>query len=154
MTGVNINRANIERDQARIGRIWGDRIGERIQTAARERAPVDEGTLRTSIVYVLVPGPGGRMHVVIGSPLPYARYIHEGTGIYGPHGTPIVPTRLKSATGGPPHLKFKPSGAGLGVSLPPGMRGFVFAKSVKGIKPNPFMVDALADVMGQIERLR
>lgn len=150
---ANLNHHVIAQEQARLSEIWGDRVGRRVRNAGRKRAPIDEGTLRNSIEYV-VDVRGNKTHVTIGSPLPYARYIHEGTGIYGPKGTPIVPLRAKSPTGRPAALKFKPSGAGLGVSLPPSARGWMFAASVKGIRPNPFLIEALRDVMGQIERLR
>lgn len=141
---VRINHGQIARDKARLGEEWGDRVGRRVQNAARRRAPVDEGTLRNSIEYVVTVGPNST-HVTIGSPLPYARYIHEGTGIYGPQGTPIVPVTREV-------LKFQVKGSGgkrRGRSAP-----WVFAKSVKGVRPNPFMVDALIEVMGRVERLR
>ncbi|QGJ95812.1 tail completion or Neck1 protein [Gordonia phage EMoore] len=141
---VRINSGNIARDKARIGERWGDRVGRRVQNAARRRAPVDSGALRNSIEYVVTVGPN-RTHVKIGSPLPYARYIHEGTGIYGPQGTPIVPTTRQV-------LKFQvkgSSGRRRGRDAP-----WVFAKSVKGVKPNPFLVDALVEVMGRVDRLR
>lgn len=150
---ADLNHGVIAREKLRLGAIWGDRVGRRVVKAARELAPIDTGALRTSIEYVMDVR-GDRVHVVIGSPLPYARYLHEGTGIHGPHGTPIVPLRAESPSGGPAALKFKPSGAGLGVALAAGNRKFVFARSVQGIRPNPFLVKALRAVMVQIEELR
>lgn len=139
---VRINRQQIAADRSRLSTQWGHRVGQRVQNAARKRAPVDEGTLRNSIEYV-VEVAGTRTHIVIGSPLPYARYIHEGTGIYGPKGTPIVPVTRKA-------LKFQVKGA-TGRRRGADAR-WVFAKSVKGIEPNPFLVDALVDVMGSLTR--
>ena len=141
---VRINSSNIAADKSRLGQQWGHRVGRRVQNAGRRRAPVDEGTLRNSIEYVVDVRPAST-HVTVGSPLPYARYIHEGTGIYGPKGTPITPVTRQV-------LKFQVKGS-------TGKRRgkdaqWVFAKSVKGIKPNPFLVDALVDVMGQVNRLR
>lgn len=141
---VRINSGNIARDKARIGQQWGHRIGGRVQNAARKRTPVDTGALRTSIEYTVDVRPNST-HVTIGSPLEYARYIHEGTGIYGPKGAPIVPVTRQV-------LKFQVKGS-------TGKRRgkdakWVYAKSVKGVKPNPFLVDALVDVMGQVNRLR
>ncbi|URP21097.1 hypothetical protein SEA_FLATWOODS_30 [Gordonia phage Flatwoods] len=142
---VRLNRQVIAAEQSRLGMEWGRRVGRRVQNAARRRAPVDEGTLRNSIEYV-VDVRGTRTHVTIGSPLPYARYIHEGTGIYGPKGTPIVPVTRQA-------LKFQVKGAS-GRRRGRGAK-WVFAKSVRGIKPNPFLVDALVDVMGSLtQRLR
>lgn len=63
----------------------------------------------------------------VGSPLRRATWIHDGTGIYGPRRQPIRPTRAK-------RLRFKPKGASR----------FVYAKSVKGMKANPFLKDALS----------
>ena len=81
------------------------------------------------------------------SPLPYAEYVHEGTGIYGPKGTPIVPVTKKA-------LKFKWDGPG-GAVRSKDKRGYVFAKSVKGQKANPFLARALRTVMGVVrERTR
>lgn len=139
---VRINRANIAADRSRLGNQWGRRVGRRVQNAARRRAPVDEGTLRNSIEYV-VDHRGTRTHITVGSPLPYARYIHEGTGIYGPKGRPIVPTTRQA-------LKFQIKG-GSGRRRGADAR-WVFAKSVKGVQPNPFLVDALVDVMGSLTR--
>jgi hypothetical protein len=63
----------------------------------------------------------------VGSPLRKAVWIHGGTGIYGPRRTPIRPTRAK-------RLVFKPKGS----------NRVVYAKSVKGMKANPFLSDALS----------
>lgn len=62
----------------------------------------------------------------IGTRVFYGRFVHEGTGIYGPRKQLIVPKRAKA-------LRFKPKGG----------TGFVYVKSVKGMKPNRFLTDAL-----------
>jgi hypothetical protein len=54
---------------------------------------------------------------------PYSGYVHEGTGIYGPYKTPIVPVHAKA------------------LKTPYGYR-----KSVKGQKPQPFYLEALAEI--------
>jgi hypothetical protein len=78
----------------------------------------------------------------VGTPLEYARYLHEGTGIYGPKGTPIRPVTAKV-------LRFKPGRMigplpkGQAGSSPENRGGWVFARSVKGIPPHPFLVEAL-----------
>lgn len=53
----------------------------------------------------------------------YGIYVHEGTGIYGKHNRPIVPTTKKALA--------------WGLNMGGGKMQFVFA-SVKGQKPNPF----------------
>jgi len=50
----------------------------------------------------------------------YAKFVHDGTGIYGPRKKPIFPVRAKV-------LSFRINGKK------------IFAKSVKGQKPNPFL---------------
>ena len=116
-------------------------ICDAVASEAKRNVKRDTGILAASIeptvnVY-------GRLVVGrVGSPLEYARYLHEGTGIYGPKGKPIVPVTAKA-------LRFKP-GRMIG-PLPAGQRGtspedrgeWVFARSVKGIPPHPFLVEAL-----------
>lgn len=62
----------------------------------------------------------------IGTRLRRGRWIHDGTGIYGPRRQLIRPKQAKL-------LRFKPKGSGR----------VVYAKSVKGMKANPFLKDAL-----------
>jgi hypothetical protein len=85
---------------------------------------VNTGQLRASITIVplLYRGfPAFR----VGSPLKHARFVHDGTGIFGPHHQLIKPTSAKA-------LRWQGN-----------MGEFVFAKSVKGMPPNPFLKDAL-----------
>lgn len=86
---------------------------------------VDTGRLRASIATVVVYRNGDPV-VLIGTNVRYARWVHDGTGIYGPHHTPIVPRRAK-------FLRFRPRGSSR----------YVYARSVKGMRPNPFMRNAL-----------
>ena len=117
-------------------------IGRQVVNHARADCPVDSGQLRSSITHhVTLVGRTARMRV--GSPLERAKWIHEGTGIYGPHKKPIVPVSAKALKFPTPKI-FGPMPRG--VSRSPG--GFVFAKSVKGIPPNPFLTEALKTVLG------
>jgi hypothetical protein len=102
----------------------------RVQTAAKrnlQRPPqrVNTGLLRASITWQLL-----QLHgypaVRIGTNVKYARYVHDGTGLYGPKHSYITPKRGK-------YLVFKLAGE-------PGM---IFAKRVKGMRPNPFLKDAM-----------
>jgi len=102
----------------------------KIQAQARknlQRAPtrVKTGHLRASILIVPYKAKGYTAFRV-GSDLNYARYVHDGTGIYGPKHHLITP---KSA-----HVLAWHGNEG----------EFVFAKHVKGMRPNPFLRDALA----------
>lgn len=143
MAGAEIHRAAFDRGTQQAANRWAHRLGTRIVAEARQKCPVDEGTLRASIDYVATVG-NGSAKVVVGSPLDYAEYLHTGTGVHGPRGTPIVPVTREA-------LKFKWDGPGK-ATRSKDKRGFVFAKSVKGIKPNPFLADALQAVMGAVQR--
>ncbi len=99
----------------------------RVLNAARRLAPVDRGQLRASLHVEFTNGPAGPI-ARIGSNLPYALYVHEGTGVFGPRGAPIRPVRGR-------YLVFTPRGA----NRP------VFARSVKGMPGRPFLLQALND---------
>lgn len=77
----------------------------------------------------------------VGTALEYARYLHEGTGIYGPKRTPIRPVTAKA-------LRFKPGRmigplpAGKAGTSPENRGGWVFATSVRGVPPHPWLVEA------------
>lgn len=63
----------------------------------------------------------------IGTPMRYARAVHDGTGLFGPKKRKITP-KTKQA------LRFKPKGSSR----------FIVRRSVKGMVANPFLADALA----------
>jgi hypothetical protein len=90
-----------------------------------ERAPrrIDTGRLRSDIhVQMLMKGktPLGR----VGFSVFYGLYVHDGTGLYGPKGHMIKPKNGK-------FLRWKSK------------HGWVYAKAVRGMKPNPFLKDAV-----------
>lgn len=89
-----------------------------IEAIARKGAPVKTSNLANSGSSEV--DKDGSEGVVIFS-APYARYAHEGTGLYGPHKTKIVPTRKRAL--------FWP-----GASHP--------VRSVRGMKGTPFLTDA------------
>jgi len=110
------------------------RRGLRVESAAKRNISglgnsgprrVDTGRARASITTSLV-SRGGQPAVVVGSNVEYIRYIHDGTGIYGPRRRPIRPH-------GHQFLRFRPKGG----------RRYVYAKQVKGMRPNPFLLKAL-----------
>jgi hypothetical protein len=87
---------------------------------------IDSGRLRSSVTTVMVER-NGDLAVLIGTNVRYARYVHDGTGIYGPRRQMIRPKRAKL-------LRFKPKGSSR----------YVFAKQVRGMVPNMFLVSALS----------
>lgn len=86
---------------------------------------IDTGLLRASISVELRRGPRGLL-VRVGTNVKYAIYVHEGTGIYGKNARPIKPRTKR-------YLRFKVKGT----------QRYVYAKEVKGMKGNPFLVAAL-----------
>lgn len=103
-------------------------IGRRIRNEAVRRCPVDEGRLRASITNTVTVD-GNRIIVRVGTVVEYAMAVHNGTGIYGPSGQRIRPVTAKV-------LSWQPRS---------GPR--VFAKSVKGQRGNPFLTDAMKEVL-------
>ena len=150
MAQISIDRAQLTRmfqDQAIA---WANAMGQKVVNEAKDRCPVDTGRLRSSIAYTIDLTPSTCV-LKVGSDLEYARYIEEGTGIYGPEQRRIRPTSKKA-------LKFPTPRAGgprrQGATGEPAQadRGFVYAASVAGRPPNPFMADALAAVFGAAAR--
>lgn len=147
---VEMNRQRMAIALATAAGRWADTAGRRVANAAREHCPVDEGRLRASITHTVTLTSATSAKVRIGSPLEYAKWVHEGTGIYGPHRTPIVPVSAKA-------LKFKP-GPMIG-PLRAGQRrtsrrntAFIFRASVRGSPPRPFLTQGLEDVFGTVNR--
>lgn len=100
----------------------------RVANRAKQKVGVDSGRLRSSINHTLNID-GARIVGRVGSLVDYARYHHDGTGIYGPTGRPITPRNGK-------FLVFPGKGGGT-----------VFARQVRGSPPNPFLVSALEETV-------
>lgn len=109
--------------------------GIRVQNKARRNLAgttgsgprrIDTGLLRASIHTNLQTG-GEFLVMRVGSGQYYALWVHDGTGIYGPRATKIKPKTAK-------YLKFKWKKMG--------NKTFYF-KSVRGMKPNPYLKNAL-----------
>lgn len=119
--------------------------GERVLRRARRNLEgaglsgprrIRTGRLKSSVKKELVVRPEG-LSMRIGTTLYYARYVHDGTGIYGPKRRVIKPKRAKA-------LVFRAAyGRKSGR-----YKGYVVVKSVKGMKPNPFLVEALPAFSG------
>jgi len=103
-----------------------------VQTLARQNllrsTGFDTGRLSASIKVEKITI-NGVVAFKVGTKVPYWIYIHEGTGIYGPKGEPIKPKNAKA-------LRWRGPGGDV-----------IFARSVKGIPPNPFLRDAFNTVM-------
>jgi len=110
------------------------RRGVRVQAQARRYLGgtdadhpkrVNTGNLR-STVYALPVVVDGAPGCRVGSRVWYASLVHSGTGLYGPRHRMITPKRGKV-------LVFRPKGS----------NRVVYARKVRGMKPNPFLKDAL-----------
>lgn len=101
-----------------------------VEGEAKRKCPVDEGYLRASITSG-VKVSGGDIIGYIGSPVEYAPYVHEGTGIYARNGqgrkTPWA------WYGGSKKWKGK--------------------HFTKGQKPKPFLTNALFENKSRIEKI-
>lgn len=87
---------------------------------------IDTGLLRASIHTNLLSG-GPYLTMRVGSGQYYALWVHDGTGIYGPRATKIKPKTAKYLV-----FRWKKMGNKL-----------MFLKSVKGMKANPYLKNAL-----------
>lgn len=78
---------------------------------------------------------GSRVVGRVGTDVEYAAYVMIGTGLYGPKRHLIRPVSKKV-------LSWVPRTAGQGGAK----SGRVFARYVRGVKPRPFLVEALEKV--------
>jgi hypothetical protein len=94
------------------------------QNIARLETPVKTGRLRNSISIALTDN-----KAVVFTKVNYGVYVHQGTGIYGPHRAPIIPKQKK--------IMATTKNPGWGTRNKAGY--YIIGKSVKGQRPNPFM---------------
>lgn len=77
--------------------------------------------------------PGDRLGPTKENYAAYPYYVHEGTGIYGIFHRPIRPVRSR-------FMRFV------------GRTGLVFARTVRGQRPQPYVAEAFADVIVFVEQ--
>jgi hypothetical protein len=115
-----------------------DQIGRRTVNGAKRNVRVDDGHLRASIDHTIDVS-SRRVTMRAGSPLQYGLYLHEGTGLYGPKRRVIRPVFAKA-------LRFEVKSPGPGGRVPAkGRRTVVFAKFVRGVKGDKWLVRAFRD---------
>lgn len=148
-----MSNVQLKLDQGEIAKLMRDangpawqatnRAGNTVKNKARQLAPVDQGGLRGSIALEMRNEDGPVAYV--GSNLPYAIYVHEGTGIHAKKNPrPIVPVRAKA-------LRWaSKNNSGSGRRRYSGGRtaGYTFSKSSKGSPGRPFLLNALRQVLG------
>lgn len=94
-----------------------------IEAQAVRNAPEHTSNLINSIT-TDIRGSGYRTEAEIKATAKYALFVHEGTGIFGERGAPIVPVRAKA-------LRFTTADGQV-----------IFRRSVKGMKGRPFLRQA------------
>ena len=116
-----------------------DTLGEKIvnnvsidlSANIKRESPVDEGKLQGSWTIF----DNGPLEKTVASSANYAEYVNSGTGIYGPHKTPIVhPTIGKK-------FAFKKN------------RKMVYTNIIKGIKPRRFVEKSISQTEKRIPEL-
>ena len=93
-----------------------------------KEAPNDNSDLVTSFEM----GKKESLAYYVGSNIFYRWYVHEGTGIYGPHETEITPTEKEA-------MAFSYDGQ------------YLVRKSVKGQEPNPYYDRAIENVEDDVQ---
>lgn len=102
-----------------------------VESVAVEEAPHATGNLADAITVRAGEREG---EVYVSAAAPYAVYVHQGTGLYGPLKQAIKPVRARA-------LHFQAGGRE------------VFARQVKGQRPNPFMDRAAERARPVVEQL-
>lgn len=144
LQGGAANAARVGRSDVVIGMLR--ERANRVRNEAVRRCPVDTGALAGSITVEVGTTADGTPVARVGSNLPYALYVHEGTGIYGPTGQRIRP-RNASVLRWPVTNN---SGRGRRRYKGGKTARFAFAKSVKGSPPRPFLAEALRASGGRV----
>jgi len=108
-----------------------DLVGMDLLSKLIENSPVDHGRLQGSWSS---PKRIGKHEREITSSAKYARFVNDGTGIYGPRGRLIRPITAQA-------LRFEYKGR------------IVFARSVRGIKPRRFVQASMEQTKDRIEEL-
>lgn len=115
------------------------RRGNAVVREAKRLAPKDTGTLSRSIIAEMHVDRGLPV-VYVGSSLPYALFVHEGTGIYSKTNPGYITPRRASVLRWP---KTNNSGIGRRRYRGGATAAYAYAKRVKGQPGRPFLRDAL-----------
>lgn len=126
-------RDEIRRKQAGMHTL-GQAIANDIAAEAKAKASWTDRTGNTrNAIHGGVDGVGDEFVVYVAHGSEVGAYHETGTGIYGPKGRPITPVKSKV-------LHFKVNGKD------------VFAKSIKGIKKNPVLMNAVQAKKSKVEQ--
>lgn len=106
-------------------------LTRRTENAGKRNVKVDEGILRASVTSAVTTS-AAEVRGRVGTGLIYGLYLHEGTGIYGPRGTPIRPIHRQ-------FLRFEVKSG----TAARGRRPVVFARQVRGVPGDKWLLRAL-----------
>lgn len=142
MGRVWVDEAAAAREAIRIAREAAEEVAVTLRNKLVQKSPRGSGRLANSWS-IDVEQQGTRVVVHVYSNVRAGRHYlwelhHTGTGRHGPTGQDIVPVRRQA-------LRWR---GGRGVASPGG-GGYVFAKRSQGIRPNPFITQAIAETTAQ-----
>lgn len=129
------------------------RSTELVTQTAKQKAPVQFGTLRRSII--------GRVHnsgmSTIGTIrqdekiAPYGKFVEFGTGLYGPKHQRIIPTSSKALAWMVGRSARPSTGAGWRQAVKAGRA--IVVRSIKGMRAEPYMRPALQDNIENVKQI-
>lgn len=140
------------------GKRWIHGQAKKIEGVARQIAPFRTGRLAAS--HVTLPTTGSNQYSKVyrvTAMAPYARFVHEGTGIFGPLGRPIYKPRGMVIPGMNPNPRvrvypLRGRNAGLGVRYSRPMlrrgKGGTFVHETKGQRAQPWLQRAADIALG------
>jgi len=91
---VSVDISGVQTQLQQFARDKADALGAEFVRRAQARAPRRSGAMADAVTYEVVDG-GNGPEVRVRCDAEYARWQDEGTGIYGPQGTPIVPRQAR-----------------------------------------------------------
>lgn len=111
----------------------------KLESIITDKTPVDTGDLRSSWHYKIQ-----KTQAKVYTSKAYAKYVDQGTGIFGPKGQPIYPKNSNV-------LRFKPKGNAYSDYV--SNDGYVYVPSVQGQKPVHLVDKSLDELEKEIPKL-
>ncbi len=131
----NLFTQDIPRELHTFGRNVADAHAKRAQVLVREEAPKFSGDLARTTALVKKGNDDNVFERIVVPTQPYTKYVHEGTGLFGPFARRIVP-------------KFKKVLRWVGAN-----GQVIFARSTAGQRPNRFLDRAFKRLVAESDRL-
>lgn len=106
-------------------------VSQELINRLQKNSPVDHGLLKGWYVFEYTPGE----QVKIKSPAHYVKYVNDGTGIYGPHKTPIYSKHIGSP------MAFQVGGK------------MIYTRMIRGQKPQRIVERSIEEVEDKLGNL-